>query len=542
MFQRWFIILVVSFAVFSGSGISQTPAEKIDTVVIAKMKDEGMNRSQVMTTISDITDVCGPRLTGSPEYRKAAEWAKRKLESIGLSNTAIEPWGEFGRGWTLKKFYAMMTEPQVLPLIAYPKAWSPAVKGILKGDAILLDVKSEADLEKYKGKLKGAIVLISDLREVKPHFKPEAERLSADDLLRLANIDVPRTRGRMNMFGDSSAFRRNMEQANLNRLKLELCQKEGAAVLIETSRGDGGTLIVQGATVPQPSGVPFDRRMGPYDPKAPKIIPQVVVAAEHYDRMVRAIQKGVKVKMELALEAEFTDVQDGLNIVGEIPGSDLGDEIVMIGGHFDSWHGGTGATDDATGCAVCIEAMRILKTLDLKPRRTIRIGLWDGEEEGLLGSRGYAAKHFGQRDTTAAGGLKKLPDYDKFYVYFNNDNGTGKVRGVYMQGNEAVRPIFRAWLAPFASMDASTLTMSNTGGTDHQSFDGIGLPGFQFIQDQIEYDTRTHHTNMDTYERVVEEDVKQAAVIMAAFAYNAAMRDGKFPRKPFTPQMGPRGF
>jgi hypothetical protein len=535
------LICVLLAFVLAQFGAAQPVQEKVDTAAIAKIKEEGMYRSKVMESLSWLTDVYGPRLTGSPEFKEAADWAKKKLEELGLQNVAIESW-KFGKGWSLKSFSAQMIEPRVQPLIAYPKAWSPSTKGTVRGNAVYLDVKTEADLQEYKGKLKGAIVLISEPRDLKAHFTPEADRLTDEDLLKMANADMPRGRVRAGM-RDTSAFRRFLERATMSRKRMEFCQQEGALVIVETSQGDGGTLFVQGASVPQPADTPMDRRIGAYDPKAPKILTQVVVAAEHYNRMVRIIQKGTRVKMELNLEAEFSDDQPGMNIVGEIPGTDLKDEIVMIGGHFDSWHGGTGATDDASGSVVCMEAMRILKTLDLKPRRTIRIGLWGGEEEGLLGSKAYVTNHFGEKDTVQGstfGEIKKKPDYEKFYAYFNNDNGTGKVRGVYMQGNDAVRPIFRAWLAPFADMGASTLTLQNTGGTDHLSYDAIGLPAFQFIQDEIEYSTRTHHSNMDVFDRVQEEDLKQASVIMAAFAYEAAMREGKFPRKPLPPPGPPR--
>jgi carboxypeptidase Q len=535
------LICVLLAFVLAQFGVAQPVQEKVDTAAIAKIKEEGMYRSKAMESLSWLTDVYGPRLTGSPEFKEAADWAKKKLEELGLQNVAIESW-KFGKGWSLKSFSAQMIEPRVQPLIAYPKAWSPSTKGTVRGNAVYLDVKTEDDLQKYKGKLKGAIVLISEPRDLKAHFTPEGDHLKDEDLLKMANADMPRGRGRAGI-RDTSAFRRFMERATMSRKRMEFCQQEGALVIVETSQGDGGTLFVQGASVPQPADTPMDRRIGAYDPKAPKILTQVVVAAEHYNRMVRIIQKGSRVKMELNLEAEFYDDQPGMNIVGEIPGTDLKDEIVMIGGHFDSWHGGTGATDDATGSVVCMEAMRILKTLNLKPRRTIRIGLWGGEEEGLLGSKAYVTSHFGEKDTAQGstfGEIKKKPDYEKFYAYFNNDNGTGKVRGVYMQGNDAVRPIFRAWLAPFADMGASTLTLENTGGTDHLSYDAIGLPGFQFIQDEIEYSTRTHHSNMDVFDRVQEEDLKQASVIMAAFAYDAAMREGTFPRKPLPPPGPPR--
>ena len=521
--------------------VGQTAPEKIDTGAVARIKNEGMNDSKVMETLSYLSDVYGPRLTGSPEFQEAAEWTKKKLEEMGLQNVAIESW-KFGKGWSMKDFYAEMTEPRVQPLIAYPKAWSPSTKGIVRGYAVYLDAKTEDDLQKFKGKLKGAIVLTSDIRELKAHFTPDADRLTDQDLLKMANADIQRGRGRGGR-RDTSAFRLLRERFMMGRKKIEFCQQEGAAIVLENSSGDDGTLFVQAATVAQPGSTPFDRRINPYDETSPKVLTQIVVAAENYNRIIRMIQKGSRVKLEFKLDAEFYDDQPGMNIVGEIPGSDLKDEVVMIGGHFDSWHGGTGATDNGTGSAVCIEAMRILKALDMKPRRTIRIALWGGEEEGLLGSKQYVMAHFGERDTaqgTTYGELKKKADYDKLYVYFNNDNGTGKVRGVYMQGNEAVRPIFRAWLEPFADLDASTLTLDNTGGTDHLSFDAIGLPGFQFIQDEIDYETRTHHSNMDVFDRVQEGDVKQASVIMAAFAYDAAMREGSFPHKPLPTLNGPR--
>jgi len=336
---------------------------------------------------------------------------------------------------------------------------------------------------------------------------------------------------------------------------------EGAALLVDASRaGDGGTIFVQSATVPQPFspnafGPNAPKRINPYDKEAPKIVPQIVIAVEHYNRIVRMIQAGEKVKMDVDLAVEWQDKDlNGYNTVAEIPGSDstLKDEIVMLGGHMDSWHAGTGATDNGAGVAVGMEAVRIIQTLGLKPRRTIRIALWAGEEEGLLGSRAYVAQHFGKMETptttatatTPGGGgdgasatppapvLVKMPEYDKLAGYFNLDNGTGKIRGVYLQGNESIASLFRQWLAPFRDLGAETLSLSNTGGTDHLSFDSIGLPGFQFIQDEIEYDSRTHHSNMDVFDRVQADDMKQAATIMAAFVYNSAMRDEKLPKKP----------
>jgi hypothetical protein len=337
--------------------------------------------------------------------------------------------------------------------------------------------------------------------------------------------------------------------------KYQFFHNEGAAVLVDASRaGDGGTIFVQSATVPQPCvenpfGPNAPRQIQAYDKTAPKIIPQLVLAVEHYNRIARMIEAGEKVKMTVDLAVDWQDADPmGYNTVAEIPGSDLKDEVVMLGGHMDSWHAGTGATDNGAGVAVAMEAVRILQTLNLKPRRTIRIALWTGEEQGLLGSKAYVAEHFGKIETPAPatgatptpnpspspapGVLVTKPDYEKFDVYFNLDNGTGKIRGVYLQGNEAVRPWFRQWLTPFRDVGAATLSISNTGGTDHLSFDAIGLPGFQFIQDEIEYDSRTHHSNQDVFDRIQADDMKQAATIMAAFIYDAAMRDDKVPRKP----------
>ncbi len=384
-------------------------------------------------------------------------------------------------------------------------------------------------------------------RPLSAAFEPMATRLSDKDLLTLADAPEPRLRG---------PDRRRPSE--FDRKKARFLAEEGAALLVDPSpQGDGGTLFVGSASVPGASPSPSPgqggRRVRAWDKDAPATIPQLVLADEHYNRMVRMIRQGESPKMAVELAVRFHDDDPmGYNTVAEIPGTDLKNELVMLGGHMDSWHGGTGATDNAAGVAVAMEAVRILKALDLKPRRTVRIALWSGEEQGLLGSRAYVAQHFGKRPVSpgpggaiasastsgdgaapkGASGASARPEYEAFSAYFNLDNGTGKVRGVYLQGNEAVRPIFRKWLQPFRDLGASTLTIANTGGTDHQSFDGIGLPGFQFIQDGIEYRARTHHSNQDVYDRIQADDMKQAAVIMAAFVYNTAMRDEKLPRKP----------
>ena len=517
---------------------------------IERIKDEGMNRSQVMQTLSYLSDVIGPRLTASPGMKRANDWTMGQLTKWGLQNAHLEPWGPFGRGWTLRRFSAQVVEPLAIPLIAYPKAWSPAIA--INGDVVYVDAKDEAELLKFKGRLKGAIVLTAKMREVKAGFEAAGTRLNEKELLALADAPAPEPRQ-----GGGRRFTPEQRAAQAFACrKTQFFYEEGAAVLIDASRvGDGGTVFVQGAAVPQPCGErgPNAPRETPaYDKNVSKIIPQLVMSVEHYNRIARMIEAGEKVKMTVDVAVDWQDSDPmGYNTIAELPGTDLKDEVVMLGGHMDSWHGGTGATDNAAGVAVAMEAMRILQTLNLKPRRTIRVALWSGEEQGLLGSRAYVAEHFGKMETPApaAGAqpspspvpvLVKKPGYEKFSGYFNLDNGTGKIRGVYLQGNETVRPIFREWLMPFRDRPddktarvwgATTLSISNTGGTDHLSFDGIGLPGFQFIQDEIEYDTRTHHSNQDVFDRIQADDMKQAATIMAAFVYNAAMRDEKLPRK-----------
>jgi hypothetical protein len=514
---------------------------------IERIKDEAMNRSQVMQTLSYLSDVIGPRLTASPGLKRANEWTRDQLTKWGLENGHLEAWGPFGRGWTLKRFSAQVTEPLTIPLIAYPKAWSPGTNGPLTAPVVYVDAKDETELQKFKGKLKGAIVLTGRMREVKAHFEAPGTRRDEKDLLGLADAPEPRPGQRRTLTPEQRAAFVFAAKKN------QFFHDEGAALLVDASRaGDGGTIFVQSASVPQTvSADPFapnaPRQIQAYDKTAPKIIPQLVVAVEHYNRIARMIEVGEPVKMTVDLAVEWQDADPmAYNTVAEIQGSDLKDEVVMLGGHMDSWHAGTGATDNGAGVAVAMEAVRILKTLNLKPRRTIRIALWTGEEQGLLGSKAYVAQHFGTFETLpvvastapatpspspSATTLVTKPEFEKFSSYFNLDNGTGKIRGVYLQGNESVRALFRQWLMPFRDMGAATLSIANTFGTDHLSFDAVGLPGFQFIQDEIEYDTRTHHSNQDVFDRVQADDMKQASAIMAAFVYNAAMRDEKLPRK-----------
>jgi hypothetical protein len=543
------------------TGVQQTPTPDPNDPV-QRIKDEGLNRSQVMETLNYLTNVIGPRLTGSPNMKRANEWTRDRLTQWGLTNAHLEAWGPFGRGWTLKHFSAEAVEPQAFPLFAYPKAWSPATTGPLVAEVVYLDAKNEQELQKYKGMLRGKIVLNGPTRDLKAHFDADATRETEKQLLDLANAPDPATRPQRRGTPEQRAA------TLFNSQKLTFLQDEGAALVVDPSRGDGGTVFVQQATVPQP--LPTDpqarlavlnrdadapRTFRAWDKDAPRFAPQIVLSIEQYDRLAHMLEAGEKVRLAVNLDAQFLD-QDMMayNTVAEIPGTDLKDEVVMLGGHMDSWHGGTGATDNGAGVAVAMEAVRILKALNLQPRRTVRIALWSGEEQGLLGSRAYVEQHFGKLETPAptpspappgasearpAGQappvprarLLTKPEYEKFSAYFNLDNGTGRIRGVFLQGNDALRSIFRQWLQPFGEMGAQTLTLANTGSTDHVSFDSIGLPGFQFIQDEIDYSTRTHHSTQDVYERIQPDDMKQAAVIMAAFVYQTATRDEKLPRK-----------
>ncbi|HEX9657025.1 MAG TPA: M20/M25/M40 family metallo-hydrolase [Bacteroidota bacterium] len=499
-------------------------------IIVERIVDEGMRNSHVMDILATMTDQYGPRLTGSPQFKKAALWAKEKLASFGLSSAHLEGWGPFGRGWTLNRYSANTTSPVAGPLISFPKAWSPGTSGTVTGNALYAHVENDSTLETLKGKLKGKVVLLSEQRSIGPPFEPAASRETDSSLLEMANADFPRPRGRR-------FFRPNREESLRGYRLMEMAQKEGALALLTTSRGDGGNVFVQGANVPYHPDTARANRKGAYEVGAPQILPQVSVGSEHYNRIVRLLEKGIPVTIELNIDVSFSNVDSGYNVIAEIPGTDLKDEVVMIGAHFDSWQGGTGATDNGAGSATCMEAMRILKTVGVQPRRTIRIGLWSGEEQGLLGSEAYVARHFEMRQSSdedsSSNKVVLTQEGEHFSVYFNMDNGTGKFRGVYLQGNENVRPLFRKWLEPFRSVGASTLTLSNTGGTDHLSFNRIGLPGFQFIQDEIDY-SRTHHSTMDLYDRAIPDDLKQASVIMASFAFNAAMLDEKIPRKPLT--------
>lgn len=526
--------------------IAQQTAATQNNDAAAKFRDEGMNRSQAMATMRYLTEEIGARLTNSPGQKRANVWTKDQLTKWGMQNAMIDPWGEFGRGWELKRFTASIVQPEFTAFRAYPKAWSPSTSGAITGDVVIVDATDEAGLEKYKGKLKGAIILIGQPRPIKPGFEPVATRRTDSDLQKLndAVITAP-TPAPTPTAEQLEEMKREREAARFNTRKFRFYHEEGAAVLIEPSGStDSGTIRVMGASVPQPANADPSNPFGGvrvYDKSAPQIVPQLVAETEQYNRLYRRVKEGTATRMTVDLDVKFyADDLNGYNTIAEIPGTDLKDEIVLIGGHLDSWHAAGGATDNAAGVTVVMEAMRILQASGFKPRRTIRVALWTGEEQGLLGSRGYVNKYLaavGEQPARVPGQapkprpITKKAGYDKFAAYYNLDNGTGKIRGVYMQGNEALRPIFREYLQPFKDLGAQTLTVNSTGGSDHQAFDGVGLPGFQFIQDPIEYFARTWHTTQDVYDRIIEDDLKQSAVIMATFAYNTAMANDKLPRK-----------
>ncbi len=505
-----FIALFLAFPI-----VAQMPQEKVDLDAVYRIKAEGLNRSQVMETMSYLTDVYGARLTGSPQIKAAGEWVKKKLTEWELVNVHLETWGPFGRGWSNERFTARaISDVSSFPLIAYPKAWTPGTNGPVEADVVIAVLNNDQDLDKFRGQLRGKYVMTTAMREVAPEFQAPGRRLTDDELVNLSNQPVQPPRGGGPGQRGAAEGGRGNNTPNFNQRRLKFLLDEGVIATIEPGQGSGGTVFVQGG--------------GGRNTTDPPVPAQVVMAVEHYGRIWRMLQKNVPVRIEMNIENKFyEDDLNSFNIIGEISGTDKADELVMLGAHFDSWHTGTGATDNAAGSAVILEAMRILKATGLKMRRTVRLALWTGEEEGILGSRAYVTQHFADRTD-----MKLKPDHQKFAGYFNVDNGTGAIRGVYLQGNEAVAPVFQAWIQPFKSLGMTTLSIRSTGGTDHLSFDAVGLPGFQFIQDPVEYSTRTHHSNMDVYERIQAPDMMKNAVIVASFVYLAANRDDKLPRKP----------
>jgi Zn-dependent M28 family amino/carboxypeptidase len=524
--------------------------EKVDLSVVQRIKTEAFQNSKVMDHLFWITDVYGPRLTGSPGFTAAANWVVKQLKEYGIDDAATQPWGKFGRSWRLTKFSVSIQEPEYAPLIGFPLAWSADTKGPLVAEPVLaalkitdrLDVKkTEEELQKYfqeqKGKLRGKIVLLETPRDVTPVTTAPASRYSDAELAKEAEAPTPVALPPFDLTKMILPEKREERQALFSLLPLDaeskiweysydtitdrvnhfLAQEGAVAAIVPSYKADAGTVAGEAA--------------GTYKSDQPMAAPRIALTIEHYNRIARLLDKKVPVKLELEVRTTSEGATgEGLNIIANIPGATKPDEIVMIGAHFDSWIGGTGATDNGTGDAVMIEVMRILKTLHLKLDRTVRMGLWSGEEQGIFGSRAYVKETFGDPET-----MQLKPAHAKLSGYFNDDNGTGKIRGVHLQGNDAMRPVFEAWLAPFRDLGATTITIRNTGGTDHLSFDQVGLPGFQFIQDGVEYGPITHHTNMDLYDHAVPADLMQASAVIASIVYHAANRPEMLPRKELPP-------
>ena len=513
-----------TFALIALVATSVFAADTPDLTMQNRIRQEGFRNSKVMDTAEELMDFVGPRLTGSPNMKRANEWTRDKLTAFGLSNAHLESWGPFGRGWSYEECTVRMTAPDIAQLWALPRAWTPGTNGVISGTPVKVKIETVEDIEKYRGKLAGKIVLNGDVRELKPHEQLQFSRYNEKQLNDLENYELP---GRPR-FTREEITKRNAFRKALTKFLAE----EKPLVMIDSDSADFGTVHVQGAG---------SQRDGEQYP-----VPAIVMSTEHYNRLARLIEQKKDVTIEVNVKTKYYDAdKNAWNTVAEIPGTDKKGEVVMLGGHLDSWHGGTGATDNGAGTVVAMEAVRILKAIGIAPKRTIRIALWSGEEEGLLGSRAYVSEHFAsrpepdpaERDLPSTmrrntGPLTIKPEHAKLSAYFNLDNGTGKIRGIYAQENYAVAPIFQSWIEPLKDLGVTSITERNTGSTDHVSFDAAGLPGFQFIQDEIEYEGRTHHTNYDVYERLQRDDLMQAAVVMATFVWEAANRPEMMPRKP----------
>ncbi|MCH7415568.1 M20/M25/M40 family metallo-hydrolase [Belliella sp. R4-6] len=504
------LVLFVLF-LFSAPSFGQ---ENTDLEMIYKIKTEGTRNSQIQDLAHNLTDLMGPRLSGSTNLRRARQWTADKFKEWGLKNVKIDSYGEFGRGWDVKKSYIAMKDPYYAPLIGYPKAWTDGTGGLINSEVILLDIQSEADFEKLKGTLRGKVIMVPTPLSTSPAFEPEARRLTEDDLANRKEMSIGNGGGGARY--SPAQLQQMRDQRALDQKVNEFLMEEGIAMRISGTRGNFGTV--------------FHTRAGSYSTAKNKTIPEMEIALEHFGRIERLLKSGQTVTIDAEIEVEWLDDDyKGYNVLAEIPGTDssLKPELVLLGAHLDSWHAGTGANDNAAGVVVMMEAIRILKALGVQPKRTIRIALWGEEEQGLFGSRGYVQKYVADRQTQ-----DKKGEWDKISAYYNVDNGSGKIRGIYLEGNDQLVPIFEKWFEPFHEMGAKTITRRNTGSTDHVAFDAVGVPGFQFIQDPIDYG-RGYHTNMDLYERMQQGDMTQAAIIVAAMVYNTAQRDQKLPRKPW---------
>jgi carboxypeptidase Q len=521
----------------------QRSTENLDLTMYARIRAEGLQHGKVMDFGAALADGIGPRLTGSPNMAKANAWTRDTLSKIGLENAHLEDWGEFGMGWQQINTWARMVSPDPEPLWMQAAPWSPATKGPVTGEVVYVPLADAGELDKLHGTLAGKIVLLGAMRPTPDITEPLFHRYTDEELKDMENAESRRANAAPAV-NIQALMAERQRLTTLRQRALKMMIEEGVAAIITPSR-DGGS---GGGT-----GIIFDDNganliRGAQTAENAVKIPNAVMMIEHYNRLARMAQAHVPVTVEVNIETKFTgDHEHGFDTVAEIPGSDLKDQVVMVGGHLDSWISGTGATDNGAGSIVAMEAVRILKALDLHPRRTIRIALWSGEEEGLFGSQGYVKQHFGTFAVPATpdpvgtpsymsrnrGPLQTTKEWETLDAYYNLDNGTGKVRGVYTQENFAIAPIFAQWIAPLHDLGVTTISNRNTGGTDHLSFDAVGLPGFQFIQDPLDYETRTHHSDMDTYDRLHQADLEQAAIVEAIFLWNTSQRDEMMPRKPF---------
>ncbi len=516
--------LFLAVLVWISAGAVAQAQEPVDLNMINRIRDQGFHHSQVIEILRHLTDDIGPRLTGSPQMREANRWTRDMFAKWGLKNAHLEDF-EFGRGWSFTKASVRMIAPTKVPLIALPEAWTPGTEGPVEGAAVKVAIDAEEDFERYRGKLAGKIVMLDPPRPRKEPSNKLFVRFTDEELARLAVYKQPSPKQRE---GRLIWLRNRLFREKLYRF----LAKEGVKAAINISSRDGALIRVTGYT---------------YRPGTAPAFPVLVMASEHYGRIMRLLDDGTEVTLEIDVAARFYDDDPkAYNTIAEIPGKGIKPEIVMAGAHLDSWHGGTGAVDNGAGSAVVMEAARILKALNVKPRRTIRFALWSGEEQGLLGSHAYVSRHFASRPEPEDPTQKELPyflreptwplqlkpDHKRLSAYFNIDNGSGRIRGIYGEENVAAKPIFAAWFAPFRDLEVKTETLRGTRGTDHLSFEAVGLPGFQFIQDRLDYFSRLHHTNIDTFDHVQPDDLRQASVILAAFLYQAAMREDRLPRKP----------
>lgn len=516
----------LSFLLSSFVGAVALAQEPVDPEIVNRIREEGLHHSQVMQLAQALTEQIGPRLTGSPQMKRANDWTRDKLAEWGLVNSHLESYPH-GRGWSFTRASVAMVAPLASPLLALPKAWTPGTRGPIRGQAMRVEIESQDDFAKYRGKLAGKILFLDKGRDVvEPKGVPYVRR-TEEDLEELSQFSFGGDR-------PNEEFRaRFLKRFRLRKPLVAFLLAEKAAAIVEISPRDDGLIDVTGTRA--------------WDKSEEPGVADLVMASEHYNRVLRMLDAETPVELEIDVDARFHDDDDrAYNTVAEIPGGDLSSQVVMLGAHLDSWHAASGATDNGAGSSVVLEAVRILQAIGARPRRTIRVALWSGEEQGLRGSRAYVAQHFASRPEAAdpeqkdlpsflrkeTGPLTLTPEHATLSAYFNLDNGSGRIRGIYCQENAAVAPIFESWLAPFRDLGADTVSPRNTGGTDHLSFDAVGLPGFQFIQDGLDYGTKTHHTNIDVYDHLRRNDLMQASVIMASFVYHAAMRDEKLPRKP----------